>query len=501
MRSIPRRPPAPASPPAARQPLERRILLTLRERGLTPPGSRGLVCVSGGPDSLGLLHLLHAAAGPLALRLDVLHFDHGLRPEAAAEAEWVARQAAALGLSFHLLRATHLAGRHTGVQAAARAWRRAEALRLAAQWEAQWVASGHQHDDQLETILLKLLRGAHISHLTGMAWREGLFVRPLLGTSRAELCAYLRGRAQPWLEDPSNRRPDYKRNRIRHELLPLLDALAGGAVARRLEALEAQSAQVAELLAFVQGAHPVPQSAPQARTQQSAPQARTQQSAPEARMQWIDAAALAALPRLLAAATLHDFVVARRPGALAAVLVEQALHLLAGGEPHWSLDLSHGRRLQRRGARLLLQAQAERPAVAAGAVDEAGTWHTVGPWRVHASPGWRVEAGEAADGVNGDDGAGGAGGAIFTLYNLPAGAALQVRGPRRGDRFQPAWKARPVSLAAFLRNQHVPAWEREGVPLVLLAGRVIAVGARQVAAAHATPTDAQPPLRLAIRPA
>jgi tRNA(Ile)-lysidine synthase len=471
MRQIERRPPAPAPRPAARLRLERRILHTLRERALTPPGSRGLVCVSGGPDSLALLHLLHAAAGPLALRLDVLHFDHGLRPEAATEADWVARQAAALGLPCHILRATHLAQRATGVQAAARAWRRAEALRLATQWDAQWVASGHQRDDQLETILLKLLRGAHISRLAGMDWRQGRFVRPLLETSRAELTDYLRRRGQEWLEDPSNRRPAYKRNRVRHELLPLLDALAGGAAAQRLTALETQSAQVAELLRFVQAAHPVPQSPPEVRTH------------------WIDAAALAALPHAVAGATLHAFVVARLPGTLPASQLEQALHLLAVGAPQWSLDLSQRRRLRRRGARLLLECQPEARTGAAG----EGAWHVVDGRRIQAPAGWRVSpatpSGDAPDGET-----------TLALHNLPPGAELQVRAPQPGDRFQPAWKARPVLLARFLRDQHVAPWERERMPLVLWEGRVIAVGTGHVGAAHAAPAGPEAALRLTIRP-
>jgi tRNA(Ile)-lysidine synthase len=451
--------------------LERRLLHTLRERALIAPGTRGLVCVSGGADSLALLHLLHALRGPLDARLDVLHFDHGLRPESGAEADWVARQAGALGLPCHILRATHLAGRSAGVQAAARAWRRAESGRLAAQWDAAWVATGHQRDDHLETLLLKWLRGAHISNLRGMAWREGLFVRPLLEVPHAALCAYLTARGATWLEDPSNLAPRYKRNRVRHELLPLLEALTGGGAGRRLAALEAQSAQVRELVAAVLAAQPVPESAP------------GQGGAGDAPSHWLDAAALAALPRLAAAARLHDFVQTRLPGALAAVHVERALALLAAGRPTWTLELSHGRRLQRRGARLLLHA------LAPGAPgSEALVTHELEGHRVRAPAAWGVRTVAAHE-------------PGLTLHNLAPRAELLLRRRVAGDRFHPPWKPRPVKLARFLRDQRVPPWEREALPVVVLEGQVVAVYPGFVAHGFDVPAPAAPapPLRLSVR--
>lgn len=441
-------------------PLEARILHEARARRLLAPGTRGLVCVSGGADSLALLHVLHALRAALDVRLEVLHFDHGLRPESGAEADWVAARAGALALPCHIVRATHLAGRLTGVQAAARAWRRAEALRLATHWDARWVATGHQRDDQLETLLLKWLRGAHIANLRGMARRSGLFVRPLLGEPRAALTAYLKALGVDWLEDPSNAAPRYRRNRVRHELLPLLDALASGGAAPRLAALEAQSAQVRALLDWVAERHPVPC------------------SAPDAAEAWIDAEALAALPALAAAARLHDFVVERLPGALDAAQLERALALLAGGAPSWSLHLSHGRRLRRRGARLLLSGPSPAPA--------PPVWHALGERRVCAPAGWQVRAAAPEE-----DG--------LTLHNLPPRAALSLRTRAAGDRFHPPWKTHPVKLAAFLRDQHVPLWERERLPLVLLEGQVIAVYPRFVARGYEAPTMAAAPLRLAVR--
>lgn len=107
---------------------------------------------------------------------------------------------------------------------------------------------GHHADDQLETIVLKGLRGCHLSNLHGMRWQDGPFVRPLLGQRKSELVAYLRALGQEWREDASNAVPKYKRNRVRLQLLPLLEELTGGGLHARIGVLEQQSAQLREWL-------------------------------------------------------------------------------------------------------------------------------------------------------------------------------------------------------------------------------------------------------------
>jgi len=437
--------------------LERHLLSNLRATGLLAPGSRGLVAVSGGPDSLALLHLLAALRGPLRLTLAAVHFDHGLRPESAAEAAWVVRQAEGLGLPAHLRRTDALRGRSAGVQAAARAWRRAEAAALARETGAAWVATGHQRDDQVETLLLKLLRGAHLTRLRGMAPRSGLFVRPLLHLGRADLEAYLRAKGVTWLEDPSNRSPHYKRNRVRHELVPLLESLTDGRLARRLTALAEQSAQLAALLA-AQPALP--------------------QNPPEAPPHWLAAAPLVALPAARQGEALHRFVQARLPGEMPHAVLQGALGLLHTDKPAWRLDLPGGRALWRKGDRLVLAPREQPPP----------------PRRVVAVGCWEVEAPEPLRPRLAD----GAGGVGLTLYNLPPGTRLTVRTRRPGDRFQPAWRARPLKLKDFLRDQGVPLWARDEVPLVEWAGRIVAVYPHHVAAGFAAPAGEHPPLPLAL---
>jgi tRNA(Ile)-lysidine synthase len=323
-------------------PLERRMLSVLRGEARIAAGSLGLVSVSGGPDSMALLHLLAALAPRLRLRLEVAHFDHGLRAEAGREAGWVRDAAHRLGLPFHLRVTRRLAALTAGVQAAARAWRREELERLAAQTGAGWIATGHQLDDQLETVLLKLLRGAHLSGLQGMDLRQGRWVRPVLHVRRRDLLAYLVRRGAGWLEDPSNASPRYKRNRVRGELLPLLDELAGGAVAARLLALERQSRDLAAWLG-------------RELTGPSAPR----QSPPRRPPHWIEIAGLLRLPPLAQGAALHRFIQQRLPGELEYARIEDVLGLLSrprpGREGVFRLDLPGRRVLRRRAGRLWLE--------------------------------------------------------------------------------------------------------------------------------------------------
>jgi tRNA(Ile)-lysidine synthase len=433
------------------------------------------VLVSGGPDSLALLHLLHGLAGRLELKLEVLHFDHGLRPESGAEADWVAARAAALELPVHIVRAEHLREQARGVQAAARAWRRAETLRLLARWGADWAATGHQRDDQVETWLLKWLRGAHLSGLRGMDWRSGPFIRPLLETPRAALTAYLGALGTDWLEDPSNRQGRYRRNRVRHELIPLLEELSGGGLARRLEELSGQSRQLAAWLEEALASRSLPG------------------SAPGELPYWLDAAALLALPPLPRASLLHRWVTERMPGALAQAPLQQASSLLEGERGQWSLDLSQGRVLRREGERLLLEAR-NAPGPPHGPCEV-----TLGPWRLRLPPGWRAELEPAREAVGGQDADASAVGTA-TLHGIPTGSLLEVRFRRAGDRFHPPWKAHPVKLKDFLRDQGVPRCQRAQVPLVLLEERIVAVYPRHVARGHDRAAGGHPPLRLRLLP-
>lgn len=207
--------------------LEEHTLAQLKELGPPVPGAKIVVAVSGGADSVALLHLLAAVAGYLALDLVAVYVDHGLRPEeTAAEAELVREMALRLGADF---RTGRVAVREYGdaegvsVETAARNLRYEFLEQVACEMDAVAIAVAHTADDQAEEVLLRLIRGTGRNGLAGM--RPVNFrrvIRPLLQLTKAQLLAYLSDRNLPFLEDSSNAAREYLRNRVRLDLLPYL---------------------------------------------------------------------------------------------------------------------------------------------------------------------------------------------------------------------------------------------------------------------------------------
>lgn len=201
------------------------------DTSLLKPGMRLGVGVSGGADSVALLRALHARNAELGLVLHVAHLHHGLRgAEADADLEFVRELAAELGLPFHEARVeTAREAQENGesIEGAARRLRYAWFRELMVETSLDAIATAHTRDDQAETVLGKFLRGAWTEGLSGIApkleWPEGKILRPLLGATRGEVESYLKGLGQTWREDSSNRDEKFTRNRIRHELLPLLE--------------------------------------------------------------------------------------------------------------------------------------------------------------------------------------------------------------------------------------------------------------------------------------
>jgi tRNA(Ile)-lysidine synthase len=191
-------------------------------------GETALVGVSGGADSLALLYALHALQDELKCRLHVAHLDHGLRPDSADDAKFVAAHAERLRapISVERVDVSRLMRREKlSVEAAARRARyhfyASEAERIGA----TKIALGHHRGDQAETVLMNLLRGAGAAGLKGMRpVRDGKFIRPLLDFSRREIELFVSQLGLTPREDATNRRLDYLRNRIRHELIPHLES-------------------------------------------------------------------------------------------------------------------------------------------------------------------------------------------------------------------------------------------------------------------------------------
>ena len=197
----------------------------LVEQCLVAPGSHLVLAVSGGNDSLVMLHLLHCLQGDLGLKLYVASLDHGWRGAAGAEdAAFVRQEAETLGLEVSLGTATGLRS-----EAGARRARYEFLASCAREFGAPFVVTAHHADDQVETVLLNLLRGSGLRGLAGMRPRAELpghpqltLLRPFLDVPRRELRAWGRVQGLEPREDASNEDRRLRRNRLRHDILPLL---------------------------------------------------------------------------------------------------------------------------------------------------------------------------------------------------------------------------------------------------------------------------------------
>jgi tRNA(Ile)-lysidine synthase len=207
---------------------------------LLTPGLRLAVGVSGGADSVALLRALHQQSRELGLVLHVAHLHHGLRgAEADADLEFVRSLAAELNLPFHshhvdtAAEAAPRSGQNgskaaESIEEAARRLRYRFFAELLSKELLNAIATAHTFDDQAETVLAKFLRGAWTEGLSGIHPKvqspEGQILRPLLAVTRSEIEAYLHALGQPWRTDSSNADTAFTRNRIRHQLLPTLEA-------------------------------------------------------------------------------------------------------------------------------------------------------------------------------------------------------------------------------------------------------------------------------------
>jgi tRNA(Ile)-lysidine synthase len=242
--------------------LSAQIELAIRDHKLLPVSGTVVVAVSGGVDSMVLLHVLHSLAERFHWRLVVAHFNHALRGRSSdADEKFVQRRAQKFGLEFararwHEGKAASI--RKHGLEMAARLARYEFLARTARQFHSKVVVTAHHADDQVELFFLRLFRGAGGGGLRGMAWRGALpgdstirLVRPLLETTKTELTHYARGHRVAFRADASNRSLQFDRNRIRRELLPLLERhyepSISGIIRRTMDILGAESDCVAQL--------------------------------------------------------------------------------------------------------------------------------------------------------------------------------------------------------------------------------------------------------------
>ena len=197
------------------------------QHAMIEDGETVLVAVSGGADSLALLYGLHALHTQLNCHLHVVHLDHSLRPDSASDAKFVHEHAIHLGLPFtgHSVRLPHLIEQwKLSVEAAGRKARYDFYESVCTKVEATKVALGHQQDDIAETVLMNLIRGSGTVGLKGIEpVRDGKYIRPLICFTREEIELYLQEKGIVPRQDSTNTDKRYLRNRIRHELIPLLE--------------------------------------------------------------------------------------------------------------------------------------------------------------------------------------------------------------------------------------------------------------------------------------
>ena len=208
------------------QKILKKVKATISRYEMFQPGDLVVVAVSGGPDSVCLLHILHTLRKELGINLLVAHYDHGLRPgEDASETRFVTSLAESMAVPFETERAKSLLHRRTpSLEEAARNARYRFLEKVRREHDAQKIALAHQLNDQAETVLMRMLRGSGPSGLGGIPpCRDQVIVRPLIEVSRKEVEAYIKARKVSYVVDSSNLQASFLRNRIRLELVPLLE--------------------------------------------------------------------------------------------------------------------------------------------------------------------------------------------------------------------------------------------------------------------------------------
>ncbi len=208
--------------------LELRVRTTIQRFGMLAGGESVLVAVSGGPDSVALLLCLHKLASELSLTLTVAHLNHGIRGmEAIADEEFVRRLSSRLNLSYisESINIKEIAvSEKRNLEEIAREKRYEFLKRSARDVKAGKIAVGHTMNDQAETALFRFIRGSGIEGLSAIhPVMDGLIIRPLLECSRGSILEYLSAENAPYREDSTNSDVRYSRNRLRHEVVPMLE--------------------------------------------------------------------------------------------------------------------------------------------------------------------------------------------------------------------------------------------------------------------------------------
>ncbi len=202
----------------------KKVRETISRYGMTEPGERVIVAVSGGPDSVCLLDILNELSGELKISLVAAHYNHGLRNgEDEFETGLVRGMAESMGIPFEAEKSAFLSKEDASIEEKAREARYAFLQKVMGRYRACKIAMGHNLNDQAETVLMRMIRGSGPSGLAGIPpVRDKGIIRPLINIKREEIMAYVSARRLSYALDSSNSDTRYLRNRIRLELLPLM---------------------------------------------------------------------------------------------------------------------------------------------------------------------------------------------------------------------------------------------------------------------------------------
>jgi tRNA(Ile)-lysidine synthase len=398
-----------------------------------------IVAVSGGADSLALLHALHAIQDKLEISLHVAHFDHGIRPESADDAAFVAAFAESLGLPCTIGRGDvpAIAARdRVGIEAAARSARYAFLAETAGKVGAAQVVTAHHRDDQAETVLMHVLRGAGLAGLRGMLPRAPLpyssqpgimLIRPLLPFSRAQIEAYLAENNLTPRIDSTNADPSYLRNRLRLDIIPLLKTI-NPALDEALTQLATLAQDDYAALTALIPPYPYP---------------RAQFAALPLSVQRL---AIQQNPFRRENITFHD--------------VENARHFIATGKTGDMITLSNGLTIALDFGHIRLNERIElhAPGIAPGTIIEM-----MSDQPIRLENGWQLLLLSQPTGDPDE-----------IVLQIPQNALLLLRSRRNGDRFHPeGMGGHSQKLSDTLVNMKVPAVWRDHVPLLVTGERIL----------------------------
>jgi tRNA(Ile)-lysidine synthase len=436
-----------------------RIRHFIRQHNLISPGSRVLAAVSGGSDSMALAYILRELASAGELRLaGLIHFNHQLRPAADDDERFVATAAWSLDVPLFAGRGdvpSRAAREGRSIEDAARAARHEFFERARIDSGADLVALGHTRDDQAETFLLRLLRGAGPRGLASMHPKHGTIVRPLLACRRGELRAWLAGRRVAFVDDETNADVEIARNRVRLELLPLLaerfnpgvvDVLADEAELAG-DAWAWMDAEAAALVARVSRRGSIESPLPTCQ---------------------IDAAQLAAAPVALQRAVLWRAMSGLAGSRSIGFHHVEAVRRLLSSSGDAALD-APGQRVERIGGSVVLTGRrADAVGRPAAAPPNLFRYPLSIPGEVALSESRCIVSAEPlAEGRRATVSIGPDGGDAALVRGDLCGGSLAVRNRRPGDRFRPVGLAGRKKLQDYFVDRKVARRDRDAVPIVV----------------------------------